>query len=419
MAGFFDRLACEYSFLQAAAKQRKGELSESISILEKARAKMPSHTGILIATASGMMDEGRYDEASEVLREAGAIAPENPVVQQYLGIICLQRGDINQAERHFIQARDLEMGNQLTRNYCDLCSIMKGDVKKGIAGTKKDGVYSNTRYAGFLSVAVESLLVEPSGEITAQDDRAAAPEETLSAASEAPEVPEVPEAPEASQAPEEQSPPQDSASAQTVDGGVALQSEPQDIDSKNVETLTQQKNPYGNEPFLIRILVNPFVGLFYWFLGLHYLNRNSFDKASRYFDRSALISPDTQRIHFYRGEAHFYNKDLCKALEAFRESYNADGENADVLFFLGKIAQEEGRIDEAEQHLTKSYSLFPKAYETLYSLGQIMVSRGEREKARKYFEDSAEYDFSYLRERMDEAEKKCGGSENAAAGEKA
>lgn len=380
MAGFFDRLACEYSFLQAAAKQRKGEFSESIAVLEKARALVPSHAGILIATARGMMDEGRYDEAAEVLREAGAVAPENPVIQQYLGIIYLHRSDINQAEGHFTKARDLEPGNQLTRNYSDLCSIMKGDVKKGIAGIKKDGVYSNTRYAGFLCVAVESLLVEPSGKIAAQDDAA--------------------------------------ESTQTVDGGVDLSAEPQDADSKNVETVTQQKNPYQNEPFLIRILVNPFVGLLYWFLGLHYLNRNSFEKASRHFDRSALISPDTQRIHFYRGEAHFYNKDLTKALEAFRESYNADGENADVLFFLGKIAQEEGRIDEAEQHLTKSYSLFPKAYETLYSLGQITVSRGEMEKARKYFEDSAEYDFSYLLERMDEAEKKCCESENAAAGEK-
>lgn len=439
MAGLFDLLSVELRFLDAAGRRRKGDLAASVAILEKLRSAMPSHTGVLISLAGAMIEQGRYDEAAGILAEAGGKAPLNPVVQQYLGIIRLLGGSIDEAEKHFTQARELEPGNQLTRNYCDLCSIMKGDILQGIAGIKKDGIYSNIRLAGFLCVAVESLLVEPCAGAGVKSEGDAAeqsqgeplpagtppgeseppvslqePSTSSESSSEGPAEAVPAEAVISGTEPGEPSPEAPAADDSSEPGGTSTDSitKPDEISAEIV-------NPYSSEPFLIRILINPFIGLFYWFIGLQCLNRSRFEKAARFFDRSALASPDTQRIHFYRGEAHFYNKEPGKALEAFRESYDADGENAEVLFYLGKIAQDEGRIDEAEQYLAKSHSLFPKAPETLYSLGQIMIGRGDREKARKYFEESAEYDFSYINERLDEAEKKLGASCPAeGAGEK-
>jgi tetratricopeptide (TPR) repeat protein len=431
MAGLFDQLSVGLRFLNAAGRRRKGDLAESVAILEKLRSIMPSHSGVLISLAGAMIEQGRYDEAAGILAEAGAKAPDNPVVQQYLGIIGLLSGSIDEAEKHFVQAGELEPGNQLTRNYRDLCSIIKDDILKGIAGIKKDGIYSNTRLAGFLCVAVESLLVEPCVRSDEKGDGDAAEPSQVESTS-AGQPPGGSEPPVSQQEPSssaesvptgtvssEIGPGEPSPEGPSADDGSEPGGTSGDSISKTDEISDEGANPYSREPLLIRVLINPFIGLFYWFLGLQCLNRSKFEKAAGFFDRSALASPDTQRIHFYRGEAHFYNKEPGKALEAFRESYDADGENAEVLFYLGKIAQDEGRIDEAEQYLAKSHSLFPKAPETLYSLGQIMIGRGDREKARKYFEESAEYDFSYINERLDEAEKKLSASCPAeGAGEK-
>lgn len=380
MEGIIHSIRTELMFCSASGKISRKDYAGAREILLLAHARIPAHPGISLQTASVHLLMREFDECEAVLGALRENSPENPVVFQYLGILGLYQSRLTEAAENFKKSLELEPQNQLGKNYLALCSILEGDAEQGLRQIKKEGIYSNSRFAGFLMTAIEKILLKKN------EPGPAGPGNSGSAQGES--HPESARAPHVEQAQEE---------AQEQTGVIAGKAE----DSPGEST-----GPEKPEWSLSTLLIAPILAIYYWFLGTHQLNHERFPQAVKSLSRVLELSPDTHQARFHLGEAYFYQDMFDKAFEHFIISHGDHAENPEVLYYLGKIYQERGNFTEAQEFLKKAVQLFPKMPEALYSLGQIALSAGDERQAQDYFEQAAEYDFSGIHERIKALENK-------------
>jgi len=382
MAALLDSFKAEFFFHRALEKG--GDHDRALRFLEKAHTLNSSHHGIALSLGHFRFLAGDMKGAMEALAQAESLRPASHVSAQYQGIIHLFLKESHEATGCFDRALSLSSANQLNRNYRSLCSILNGDFAGGTAELQKDGIYSNPRFAGLLMTALEEALLAK--------ERCQAPASPLPGQSGDGEDarPVVTESDEAGSLPGAGTPGTETPAG---DGGPVN------------ETASP---PQPADPLVVRLLVYPCCAFSYWFLGQHYLNREKFLPASRCFRKVLHYAPATQRIYYHLGEALFYDKAYDEAFEHFSMSLKTDGETPEVLYYLGRLLQMRGRLDEAADRLSLSLEKFAKSPEVLLSLGQIALAKGERDLACRHFTLAADYDFTYILERIREIEKEMG-----------
>jgi len=380
MVAFFRDLQAEYLFLQAL--QKAGDHDRALRILEQAHHISPAHYGIALQLGHFRLLAGDLQGALTILADAESLKPALHVPAQYQGILHLLMKETDEAERCFDRALSLSPHNQLNKNYRSLCAVVKGDFAGGTEGLRKDGIYSNPRFVGLLMTALEEAVLQRAM------PAAQAPVAPVSGENqEAAEVPEEPPSPsEPGAVPQAEEPP-----SPAVPGAVPQVEEP-------------PSPPSPGDPLVIRMLVYPCCAFFYWFLGQHYMNREKFPPAANCFRKVLHYASSTQRINFHLGEALFYGKVFDEAFTQFSLSLKIDGESPEVLYYMGRLYQMRGEYEEAADHLSRSLEKFAKSPETLLSLGQIALAEGDRDRARGHFTLAADYDFTYILERIHEIE---------------
>jgi tetratricopeptide (TPR) repeat protein len=401
MVNFLDALKAETLLFKAAEALQRKKLDETKVLLDKGLCHAPAHGGLLLTMAYVQLSQGDFPGCQETLAKATSAMGESPIIPLYEGILSLSMGDAVQASTFFKKSLERSPRNQLCQNYLSLCGIMTGAVRDGLSEIKRTGIYSNARLSGFLSIAIEKLLMK-SEKSEKKESEVSKTEEGI--------VTEQPT--ETGEHAGESSKTSERDHDQAGEPDVQHEREVKDLppsairENDSPALLPEKKNTLPGRKKIADYILNPPLGLFYWFLGQHYLNRGNFERASHVLERVLDLAPETQRIHFHLGEAFFYQNRLSPAFEHFNESLTRDGENGEVLYYLGKCRQEKELFDEAEKDLEKSFALFPKSPETLYSLGQISMRKGDERRAQQYFEETAEYDFAILGERIKELEKR-------------
>ncbi|MDQ7821924.1 MAG: tetratricopeptide repeat protein [Candidatus Eremiobacteraeota bacterium] len=367
MAGLFTELATEFALFRAASALKKEEHARAKLILSEALEKNPDHEGLLATLGSLALIENDCTGARDFYSRAVKAGPRNPSHHLFLGITDLMEHRYDSASLLFAQCREMSPENLLARNYLSLCALLAGDCGKAIADLKRDGLYSSSLCGAWLMYALENALI--GFEQPGKDPGALSPP------------------------------------AEAADGSSAPPtSQPENISS---EPSQAPAGPEEKKSTLLEGLVNAFPAALYWFIAQYHLSREHFPKALPLFRKILVLSPGTQRIHFHIGECLFYEEHFDEAFPHFEKSQACDGENPEVLYYLGKIYQKRGEWDNARDHLARSLALFPKSPEILYSLGEIALRRGFRDEAIGFFKKAAEYDFSYLREKLQKLEEKC------------
>lgn len=102
------------------------------------------------------------------------------------------------------------------------------------------------------------------------------------------------------------------------------------------------------------------------------------------------MAPDNDELWSFVGEVAFTTGDLDAARLAFRRVLELRGPHYETLVYLGTVASDLGRWDEAEDALERARALSPDSFLPLFTLGALNVLRGRHAVALAHLEASLE-----------------------------
>src|ERR1019366_1730864 len=92
------------------------------------------------------------------------------------------------------------------------------------------------------------------------------------------------------------------------------------------------------------------------------------------------------------GVANFRAKDYDAALLWLKQAVSSEKTAADAHFYLGRMARQEGHLDEATAELKQSLALRPDQPDTLAELGQMCIQLRDFAQAASYFDQALHKD---------------------------
>lgn len=93
------------------------------------------------------------------------------------------------------------------------------------------------------------------------------------------------------------------------------------------------------------------------------------------------------------GERQYRSKDISGALDTYKRALKLDENSPTIHYHIGYINAQEGKLDEAEEHLNKALSIDPESAPAKAALGYVYRRRGEAFPAgqqREYFLEESE-----------------------------
>ena len=115
-------------------------------------------------------------------------------------------------------------------------------------------------------------------------------------------------------------------------------------------------------------------------------------QALPYLDKYHVLRPrDTEGI-LTLGETYFRAKDYDSAAKWLKQAIADPKTAAEAHFYLGRIARQEGHLDDAADELKQSLALRPDFPDVLAELGQICVTKRSYPEAQSYFERAIQLD---------------------------
>ncbi|MDD5092617.1 MAG: tetratricopeptide repeat protein, partial [Candidatus Wallbacteria bacterium] len=133
------------------------------------------------------------------------------------------------------------------------------------------------------------------------------------------------------------------------------------------------------------ISIVPFYGKPYYEMGIIFMRTGKEQEALKAFDECIARTPDSSYAWFYKGVmllGLFNGEDGFKALE---HAIEIDPDN---LFFRLKTGQYYARNGDpvsGEKHLKEGIRINPRSDETLYALGELMLTRKNYDGAARFF----------------------------------
>ena len=151
--------------------------------------------------------------------------------------------------------------------------------------------------------------------------------------------------------------------------------------------------------------------------GIYYL-REEYEKAIAVLEQAILLFPDWDQAHAQLGMVHFQRHDYDRANAEFEKAfalmmspdapqyrnsppspqagigaYNVDALlPAHVIYFLGRIAFEQGRVDEAAEHFGRAINLGPPLAKVYFQLGMVNLSKEQEIEAETAFREAIRID---------------------------
>ena len=115
-------------------------------------------------------------------------------------------------------------------------------------------------------------------------------------------------------------------------------------------------------------------------------------QALPYLARYHSLRPKDPEGLLALGAANFRAKDYDASLQWLRQAASSESTAADAHFYLGRIARQEGHLDEAATELKRSLTLRPDQPETLAELGQICIQLRDFDRATSYIDQALHKD---------------------------
>ncbi len=114
------------------------------------------------------------------------------------------------------------------------------------------------------------------------------------------------------------------------------------------------------------------------------------DQVNELLADLVAMAPDNDELWSFVGEASFTTGDLESARVAFRRVLELRGPHYETLIYLGTVASDLARWDEAEAVLHQALEMAPESFLPHFTIGALAVLRGRPAVAISYLEASLE-----------------------------
>lgn len=111
-----------------------------------------------------------------------------------------------------------------------------------------------------------------------------------------------------------------------------------------------------------------------------------------YLAKFHALEPKDPQGPLTLGEANFRAKDYDTAMTWFRRAVGDEKTAADAHYYIGRIARQQGRLDEASAELKQALALRPGNADTLAELGQVSLAKQDFRPAEAYFQQALRED---------------------------
>lgn len=151
--------------------------------------------------------------------------------------------------------------------------------------------------------------------------------------------------------------------------------------------------------------------------GIYYL-REEYERAIAVLERAIQFFPDWDQAHAQLGMVHFQRHDYARAIAEFEKAFalmvSPDAPKygtartspqaglgtykvdallpAHVIYFLGRIAFEQGRVDQAAEHFGRAINLGPPLAKVYFHLGMVNLSKEQENEAEAAFLEAIHID---------------------------
>jgi arylsulfatase A-like enzyme/Flp pilus assembly protein TadD len=125
-------------------------------------------------------------------------------------------------------------------------------------------------------------------------------------------------------------------------------------------------------------------------LGVVYTNKEDLANAAAAFDKAIALHPAAAAAYFYRGSAYVTLSkapaDLARAVQDFQKVIALDPTSVIAYHGLGDACQAANDLDGAVAAWEKAVAIDPKDDFAVYNLGLAAFNKGDKARARRYFE---------------------------------
>jgi tetratricopeptide (TPR) repeat protein len=121
-------------------------------------------------------------------------------------------------------------------------------------------------------------------------------------------------------------------------------------------------------------------------MGVAHLRRRDARSALAELERAVELDPKLPTVHGLHGLALMQSGRRADAAEAFRREFANSPNDFDSNLYLGLLLKDDGKLDEAEDHLRRAGRLRPNDPRVLYGLGSLDLAAGRDQEAEKALE---------------------------------
>lgn len=118
-------------------------------------------------------------------------------------------------------------------------------------------------------------------------------------------------------------------------------------------------------------------------LGSVMLSRTNVRESYPYLEKYIKLKPEDPRGRLALGAAYFYAHDLDLARKEFENVVKDPGTAAAAHFYLGRLANQEGRFDDAVHELDQALALNPRYADAYAEMGVLLVKQKKYAEAEK------------------------------------
>ena len=160
------------------------------------------------------------------------------------------------------------------------------------------------------------------------------------------------------------------------------------VDPVEVAVTRLKKGQYEEAVRLLEILrfQQPQNSAVFYNLGMAMSDMGRLDLAVQYLGTALMITPNDTNSLVGLGVALVRQQESAEAILTFRKALEQDKDNPWAHRNLGGcLLTEEGKTEEAEQHLRRAVELLPTDQQALFGLGQALLMLGREQEADAFF----------------------------------
>ncbi|MEI6614721.1 MAG: tetratricopeptide repeat protein [Chrysiogenales bacterium] len=130
--------------------------------------------------------------------------------------------------------------------------------------------------------------------------------------------------------------------------------------------------------------------------GTYLLEQKKYDEAIGELKQASALKPDSDKANNFLGIAYFMKKSFTEASEYFQKALTINPAYAAAIGNLGNVQYEAGEVDAAVETLSKGIATFADNVELHFSLGNILLQKGELDQGFVHLKKVMELDPKYL-----------------------